>query len=148
MTEKEKIAFLWSGGKDSALALHKLLQDDSCEIVSLLTTCSEHSQRVSMHGVRVDLVERQAAMVGLPLEKMFVSPQSSENQYREYRRRLAMHLLALKARGVTSVGFGDIFLEDQRQWRENTLAGLGLKSKFPIWKRNSRDLVREFIALG
>jgi len=74
---KEKVVFCWSGGKDSALALYQLMQESSYEVVSLLTTCNEHFQRVSMHGVRLELLERQAEAIGLPLQKMFVSQRSA-----------------------------------------------------------------------
>ena len=80
---KEKIVFCWSGGKDSALALNRLLQDGRYEVVSLLTTCNEHFQRVSMHGVRLELLEQQAAAIGLPLEKVFVSQRSSNEEYQQ-----------------------------------------------------------------
>ena len=142
---KEKVVFCWSGGKDSALALYKLMQESRYEVVSLLTTCNEHFQRVSMHGVRLELLERQAEAIGLPLQKMFVSQRSSNE---EYLQRLTGHLLAYKAQGVTSFVFGDIFLEDLKRWREDNLAKLGLRGIFPIWKRDSRDLIHEFIALG
>jgi len=111
---KQRVVVAWSGGKDSALALHKLLQTGAYEVVSLLTTCNEHFQRVSMHGVRLDLLERQAEAIGLPLEKMFVSQRSSNE---EYLRKLADHLQPFKGRGVTQVVFGDIFLEDLRSCR-------------------------------
>jgi len=75
---KEKVVFCWSGGKDSALALYKLMQEGRYEVVSLLTTCNEHFQRVSMHGVRLDLLERQAEAIGLPLQKMFGQPAEIE----------------------------------------------------------------------
>jgi len=142
---KEKVVFCWSGGKDSALALFKLMQEGRYEAVSLLTTCNEHFQRVSMHGVRLELLDRQAQAVGLPLQKMFVSQRSSNE---EYLQNLTRHLLAYKAQGVSSFVFGDIFLEDLKRWREENLAKLGLRGIFPIWKRDSRDLIREFIALG
>jgi uncharacterized protein (TIGR00290 family) len=142
---KEKIVFCWSGGKDSALALHRLQVEGRYEIVSLLTTCNEHFQRVSMHGVRIELLEQQALAIGLPLEKMFVSQRSSNEEYVEKMKR---HLLAYKAQGVTRFAFGDIFLEDLKRWREENLAQLDLLGVFPIWKEDSRDLIREFIALG
>jgi uncharacterized protein (TIGR00290 family) len=142
---KEKIVFCWSGGKDSALALHRLLAEGRYEVVSLLTTCNEHFQRVSMHGVRLELVEQQARAIGLPLEKVFVSQRGSNEEYQEKMRE---RMLACKAQGVTRVAFGDIFLEDLRRWREANLAQLGLSGLFPIWKADSRDLIREFVALG
>ena len=142
---KEQIIFCWSGGKDSALALNRILHDDRYEVATLLTTCNEHFHRVSMHGVRVELLEQQAAAIGLPLEKVFVSHRSS-NQ--EYEQKMSACLLAYKARGVTACAFGDIFLEDLKRWREENLAKVGLRGVFPIWKIDSRELIREFIALG
>jgi uncharacterized protein (TIGR00290 family) len=142
---KEKVVFCWSGGKDSALGLYKLLQDGRYDVVSLLTTCNEHFQRVSMHGVRLSLLEKQANAIGLPVETMFVSQRSSNDEYLE---KLTAHLLAYKARGVTSFAFGDIFLEDLKRWREDNLAGLGLRGVFPLWKLDSGALLREFVGLG
>src|SRR5580692_4534798 len=145
MIMKEKVVFCWSGGKDSALALNRLRQDDRYEIVSLLTTCNEHFQRVSMHGVRLELLEAQAAAIGLPLEKVFVSQRSSNE---EYQQKMSACLAAYKARGVAGCAFGDIFLEDLKRWREENLARLGMHGVFPIWKEDSRELMREFFALG
>jgi uncharacterized protein (TIGR00290 family) len=140
---KEKIIFCWSGGKDSALALNRLRQDDRYEIVSLLTTCNEHFQRVSMHGVRLELLDAQAAAIGLPLEKIFVSQRSSNE---EYQQKMSACLRAHQARGVTACAFGDIFLEDLKRWREENLARVGLRGIFPLWKLDSRELIREFFA--
>jgi uncharacterized protein (TIGR00290 family) len=145
MKKKEKIVFCWSGGKDSALALHRVMAEDKYEIVSLLTTCNEQFQRVSMHGVRVELLEMQARVIGLPLQKMSVSQNGSND---EYTAKMKEHLLAYKAQGVTRLAFGDIFLEDLKRWREQNLAQLDLKGIFPIWKVDTRELIREFIALG
>jgi uncharacterized protein (TIGR00290 family) len=142
---KEKIIFCWSGGKDSALALNRILQDDRYEVTTLLTTCNEHFQRVSMHGVRLELLEQQAEAIGLPLEKVFVSQRSSNEEYQE---KMSACLLAHKALGVTGCVFGDIFLEDLKIWREENLALVGMRGIFPLWKVDSRELIREFIALG
>ncbi len=142
---KEKIVFCWSGGKDSALALNRLRKDDRYEVVSLLTTCNEHFRRVSMHGVRLELVEQQAEAIGLPLEKIFVSQRSSNE---EYQQKMSACLLAHKARGVTACAFGDIFLEDLKRWREENLARVGMRGVFPIWRMDSRELIREFFELG
>ncbi|MEI8233958.1 MAG: diphthine--ammonia ligase [Verrucomicrobiota bacterium] len=142
---KEKVVFCWSGGKDSALALHRLLQDSRYEVVSLLTTCNDHFQRVSMHGVRLELLEKQAEAIGLPLEKVFVSKQSSNE---EYQQKMSACLLAYKERGVSACAFGDIFLEDLKCWREVNLAKVGMHGIFPVWKIDTRELIREFFALG
>ena len=142
---REKIIFCWSGGKDSALALNRILRDERYEVVSLLTTCNEHFQRVSMHGVRLELLDAQAEAIGLPLEKVFVSQRSSNE---EYQQKMSACLLANKTRGVTGCVFGDIFLEDLKLWREENLARVGLHGIFPLWKIDSRELIREFITLG
>jgi uncharacterized protein (TIGR00290 family) len=139
---KEKVVFCWSGGKDSALALNRILNDPCYEVVALLTTCNEHFKRVSMHGIRVELLDRQAQAIGLPLEKIFVSGQSSND---EYQRKMSECMLAYKARGVTGCVFGDIFLEDLRLWREQNLALIGLRGVFPVWKVASHELIQEFI---
>ena len=142
---KEKVIFCWSGGKDSALALNRILRDERYEVVSLLTTCNEHFQRVSMHGVRLELLDAQAAAIGLPLEKIFVSRRSSND---EYQQKMSACLLAHQARGVTACVFGDIFLEDLKRWREENLARVGMRGIFPLWKNDSRELIREFFTLG
>lgn len=142
---REKIIFCWSGGKDSALALHKVLQEGRYEVVALLTTCSEHFQRVSMHGVRLELLEAQARAIGLPLEKVFVSQRSSND---EYQQKMGACFTKYKALGVTAVAYGDIFLEDLKSWREQSLAKLGLRGLFPIWKEDSKTLMDRFVALG
>lgn len=142
---KQKVVFCWSGGKDSALALNRIRQDDRYEVVSLLTTCNDHFQRVSMHGVRLELLDRQAQAIGLPLERVFVS-QHSTNE--EYQQKMSQCLLGYQARGVTGCVFGDIFLEDLKAWRESNLAQIGLIGVFPIWKVDSHNLMREFFQLG
>jgi uncharacterized protein (TIGR00290 family) len=144
MRLKEKALFCWSGGKDSALALYKVLQDDNIEVVALLTTLNEHFRRVSMHGVREDLLEAQAASIGLPLIKMYVS----EGTNSEYERRMEEVLLEYKSKGITKIIFGDIFLEDLRAYREANLEKVNLVAEFPLWKRNTAELINEFIELN
>src|SRR5579871_1978644 len=141
----ERVVFCWSGGKDSALALHRLQHDARYEVAGLLTTCSEEYQRVSMHGVRLDLAQMQADALGLELERVFV-PTSSSND--AYERKMTESLLAHKDRGVTGVAFGDIFLEDLKLWREAHLAKVGLQGVFPLWKNDPSALIGEFIDLG
>lgn len=142
---QDKVLFCWSGGKDSALALYRLMQDSQYDVVALLTTYNEHYQRVSMHGVSLALSELQAKSIRLPLEKVFVSERSSNE---EYSQRMGERMLEYKRRGVNTVAFGDIFLEDLRAWREANLAQIGMRAIFPLWKNDTRDLVREFSALG
>jgi uncharacterized protein (TIGR00290 family) len=142
---KEKIVLCWSGGKDSALAFHRLQQDPRYEVVSLLTTCNEDFQRVSMHGVRISLAERQAQAIGVPLDIIYLSRQASNG---EYQAKMSDYLLARKQEGVTGVAFGDIFLEDLKQWREANLATIGMRGIFPLWKENTSLLIQEFLSLG
>lgn len=141
---KPKAVFCWSGGKDSALALYKILQQDELEVVALLTTLNAKFQRISMHGVREVLLEKQAASIGLPLIKMYVS----EGSNAEYEQNMEALLLEYKSQGVTKVIFGDIFLEDLRAYRENNLNKVGLGAVFPLWKKNTSELMNEFFSLG
>jgi uncharacterized protein (TIGR00290 family) len=142
---KKPVLFCWSGGKDSCMALHELRRDPLREVVALLTTVTEGYDRISMHGVRRILLERQAAALGLPLEIVTIPPQCVNA---EYESRMEAMLLRWKNRGVTEVAFGDIFLQDLREYRENNLARVGMKTLFPVWLRPTRDLALEFIALG
>jgi uncharacterized protein (TIGR00290 family) len=142
---KEKVLFCWSGGKDSALALYRLMQDSQHDVVALLTTYSDEFQRVSMHGVSLALSEAQAQSIGLPLDKVFVSRSSSNG---EYQQKMSERMLFYKSQGVNTVAFGDIFLEDLRAWREQNLREIGMRAIFPLWKNDTNALVREFVSLG
>jgi len=142
---KEKVIFAWSSGKDSARALHELMQDSEYEVVGLMTTVVEGYDRISMHGVRIRLVEQQAESIGLPLEKVYISKESSNENYETAMRDA---LLRHKAKGVTSVAFGDLFLEDLKEYREKKLAEVGMKAVFPLWKRDTTELARSFIEQG
>jgi uncharacterized protein (TIGR00290 family) len=144
-TAARPVLFCWSGGKDSCMALHQLRRDPLREVVALLTTVTEGYDRISMHGVRRILLERQAAALGLPLEIVTIPPQCAGP---EYESRMEAMLLSWKNRGVTEVAFGDIFLEDLREYRQENLARVGMKALFPVWKRPTPELVREFTALG
>ena len=141
----EDVLFCWSGGKDSAMALHALRQASDCRVTALLTTITEEYDRVSMHGVRRALLERQAESLGLPLHPVLIPPQCINQTYEErMKEALAQHF----ARGVRRVAFGDIFLEDLRVYREKNLAQVGMQAMFPIWKRDTRELAKEFLRLG
>jgi uncharacterized protein (TIGR00290 family) len=141
----EDVLFCWSGGKDSAMALHALQSAREHRITALLTTITEEYDRISMHGVRRVLLERQAASIGLPLHAVLIPPQCINATYESrMKEALSEHL----ARGVQRVAFGDIFLEDLRVYRERNLAQLGMDALFPIWKRDTRELARDFVRLG
>jgi uncharacterized protein (TIGR00290 family) len=139
MHSPEPILFCWSGGKDSAMALHALLQHNELRVVALLTTVTEGYDRISMHGVRRELLERQARSIGLPLHEVFI-PQQCVNPIYEARMEEALRVHYDK--GVRTVAFGDIFLEDLRAYREKNLARMGMTALFPIWKRDTRELIR------
>jgi len=140
----QPILFCWSGGKDSALALHALLQQN-VPVAALLTTVTETYDRISMHGVRRELLLQQAESIGLSLHEVRIPPQCVNPIYEaRMEKALRVHF----AVGVRSVAFGDIFLEDLRVYREKNLARIGMTALFPIWKRDTRDLIRQFHADG
>jgi uncharacterized protein (TIGR00290 family) len=125
------------------MALHTLLRQTDVEIVALLTTVTEGYERISMHGVRRELLERQAQSIGLPLHEVRIPPQCVNPIYEaRMEEALRVHL----EKGVRKVAFGDIFLEDLRAYREKRLACLGMTALFPIWKRDTRELIRSFHA--
>jgi uncharacterized protein (TIGR00290 family) len=141
----ERVLVSWSGGKDSALALSELLAGGQSEVAALLTTVTRDYDRISMHGVRRSLLERQAASLGLPLEIVWISKGGSND---EYESGMAGTLLKFRDSGVTAVAFGDIFLEDLRAYREGKLRLAGMSAMFPIWKRDTRELAASFVARG
>ncbi|MGZ3524947.1 MAG: Dph6-related ATP pyrophosphatase [Thermodesulfobacteriota bacterium] len=141
----ERALFTWSGGKDSALALYELQKGNGYKVVALLTTLTEDYDRISMHGVRSILLEHQANSLGLPIEKVYISKNSPNEEYEAKMREILQKYLTA---GVSSVVFGDIFLEDLRKHREDSLAKIGMKAIFPIWKRDTVELAHEFIDLG
>jgi len=126
------------------MALHALLQQENLRVVGLLTTVTEGFERVSMHGVRRELLQRQAASIGLPLQEVRIPPQCVNPIY-EARMEAAMR--GACEQGIRKIAFGDIFLEDLRAYREKNLARVGMEAVFPIWKRDTNELSREFVHL-
>jgi uncharacterized protein (TIGR00290 family) len=141
---KEKIVLSWSGGKDSTLALYELMTQGDWEI-TMLTTITEKYERVSMHGVREYLVERQARSLGLALEKVYITPGCTNE---EYGRKMEEVMNRFKGLGIKKVAFGDIFLEDVRKYREENLKKVRMEAIFPLWGRNTREAASQFINLG
>ena len=140
-----RLALSWSGGKDSALALWALREEQGAEPGALITTVTEGYGRVSMHGVRRSLVERQAAALGLPLVEVGIPPRCPNDVY---EARMAQALASTALAGVEAVAFGDLFLEDIRAYREERLAGAGKRALFPLWGRDTGKLARTFLARG
>lgn len=145
VTKSKKALFNWSSGKDSALALYKILKNPDFKIECLLTSVNQHYKRISMHGVRTELLEAQAKSIGIPLKIMQIPEMPSMEVYEKV---MTETLSELKKQGITHSVFGDIFLEDLRKYREDKLATMGLEGVFPIWKVPTKDLIQEFIALG
>jgi uncharacterized protein (TIGR00290 family) len=135
----------WSGGKDSALALHALLTDPAIEVCGLLTTATSGYDRVSMHGVRMALVEEQAKAVSLPLTWVHIPPSASNA---DYERAMTEGLSRLTDQGIEAIAFGDLFLEDVRAYRERLASSVPIRPLFPIWGKPTAALARSFIRDG
>ncbi len=135
----------WSSGKDSAFALHEVRRAGDLEFVGLMTTLTEDYGRVSMHGVREEILDRQAEALGLPCRKVRI-PAGCVNA--DYERAMGEAVSAARADGITHVVFGDIFLEDVRAYRERMLAGTGITPVFPLWGRETTGLAREIVEAG
>lgn len=140
-----KAVFNWSGGKDSAMALHKVVQAGDPSVACLLTTVNESFDRVSMHGVRTELLEKQAESIGIPLVKAMLPEMPDMKTYEEIMNR---QMSKLKSEGIETAVFGDIFLEDLRKYREDKLAAMGVDCVFPVWKNPTGELIMQFIDLG
>ena len=140
-----KTVFHWSSGKDSALALYHLKNSSKVEVNHLVTTINKHHQRVTMHGTPVHLLEQQLIATQLPysLIELPESPSMSE-----YESLLSKHMRNLQKEGISHSAFGDIFLEDLKVYREKEMQKIGMECHFPIWQRNTKDLIAEFIDLG
>ena len=147
MSRPQDVIVAWSGGKDSALALREILLDGRYRVAALLTTVTGEYDRISMHGVRRTLLERQATSLGLPLEQVVISPGATND---EYEGNMGGTLQALRQRvpGLDTVVFGDLFLAEIRTYRERMLAGIGMRGLFPLWLRDTRALAHQFVRLG
>lgn len=140
---KTKAVMVWSGGKDSALALHKVLSEGVYELVALLSTFSNKTKRLSMHGVAVSVIREQAKQIGLPLKEMYFE----EATHEAYEDSLRNEIEYFKKQGVSAMIFGDIFLEDLRRYREKNLIAYDMQAVFPLWKENTEELIQKFIQL-
>ncbi|PGL71072.1 diphthine--ammonia ligase [Bacillus sp. AFS055030] len=141
---KKKIAVSFSG-KDSTLALHDLLHSGEFEVVVLIASVTEGYNRTSIHGVRVELLEAQATSIGLPLKKIWIPENCSNEKYQEIMTKIN---LELKEQGIEYIAFGDLFLEDVRKYREDMLKPLGIKPIFPLWGEGTSIVIERFISLG
>lgn len=143
---KDRVILSWSGGKDSAMALHALLESGRYEVVSLLTTVSEQYGRVSHHGVRVELLEQQAEALGICLHKLYLP--GAFCSFEDYEAIMTKAMLEYSNKGILIVAFGDVFLQNLRQYREYNLAKVGMKAIFPNWQMDTTELFQNFVGLG
>ena len=139
--KKKPIILSWSGGKDCSYCLHKLLLGGEYEIKFLLSTMNGRYKRLSMHGIREELIEAQSKCIGIPLRNVYVFGTSNE----EYEEQMGKMLAELKSEGLDTIAFGDIFLEDLRTYREEKLKALAMHAIFPLWKSDTRLLLQDFI---
>lgn len=139
-----KAALFWSGGKDAAASLHRVGAENVYEVCYLITTLNAEYHRISMHGVRETLLDRQAMAIGIPLMKMRVSKATNE----DYEVQFAVMMAALRQEGIQYIIYGDIFLEDIRSYREKLLQQHGLTGVFPLWKLDSQQLIQSFLKSG
>jgi uncharacterized protein (TIGR00290 family) len=142
-----RVLLSWSGGKDSSLTLAALRADPRYEVVALLTSITRGYDRISIHGVRRELLEAQAASIGLPLIEIPLEPKSSNDQYEAAFLESLEHAREMFP-GLRLIAFGDLFLEDVRAYRERLVEGAGWEPLFPIWRPDTGELAREFITAG
>ncbi|OIQ18908.1 MAG: hypothetical protein BM556_06400 [Bacteriovorax sp. MedPE-SWde] len=145
MKDKKKVVLFWSGGKDSAMALKRIKENPNLEIVSLVSTFDALSSEIKYHGVPEVLITQQAQLLGLPLIRVYL-PQDCTNE--QYQEALDKYLRLFKAKGVELVAFGDIHLEDIRKYREELLAPYELEAYFPLWKEDPKALFSELLTSG
>ena len=142
----KRVVVSWSGGKDSAWTLHTLRQQpEKYLVIGLLTTINQRFNRIAMHGVRRELLEQQAQTAGLPL---WVVPLPSPSTNEHYERRMTNALCFLKRLGIDAVAFGDLYLEDIRQYREAKFGNCGLELLFPVWGLKTRHLAEQILGAG
>ena len=135
----------WSGGKDSCLALYEIQKSSDYRIAALLTTITREYDCISMHGVRRELLETQAASLGLPLHPILISKEASNE---EYELEMTRAFNEYREHGINSVVFGDLFLEDIKAYRDQFLARHKMKGLYPVWQRNTTSFIKKFIELG
>lgn len=140
--DRKRVMVSWSGGKDSMLALHQLMQDEDVEVVGLMTNFTTTEKMVKMHFVPKMLIQQQADALNLPVYVVELSPEADNEEFREATKKVLSH------EAVDAVAFGDIFLEDVRAFREEVCAAAGAEAIFPLWHRSPRDMASEFLELG
>jgi uncharacterized protein (TIGR00290 family) len=142
--DSKKVLLFWSGGKDSTMAL-QYLKRSGHQVLGLVSTINKKTNEINFHGVKESLLVKQSQILGIPLQRIFMPDQCTDIQYKEtLKNALAPYL----NKGITDLAFGDIFLEDIRKFKEDFLHGLGYTCHFPLWKKDTTELAKEFISLG
>ena len=141
------VLMAWSGGKDSTLALERLLADTNYRVAGLVTTVTAGYDRIAIHGVRRSILRRQVAGLGLPLIEAEIPPQASNEIY-EAAFAKALEHARQREPGLDTIAFGDLYLADVRAYRENLLQRLGWRGRYPIWGENTAKLARYFVGRG
>ena len=139
----KKAVFNWSGGKDSALALQNVLEEKEFEVIALLTTMNEESQKSSMHSIPLEILERQAESIGIPLYAV-----TSSTMLKNYEEKMAEAVNHFKEQGVKHFIFGDIFLSDVKAYRESKLQPLGIEVVEPLWEKTSQEVIDDILRSG
>lgn len=142
---QKKIILSWSGGKDACLALHYLMQSPEYEIDHLHTVIGEDTNRVGMHGIKKELIEAQAKSLKLPLKISYLPSDKSNISYEQVMLEYTEYCAA---KGVNTIAFGDIFLEDLKNYREEKMGEVGMKCLFPLWRKDTKNVINEFLDLG
>ncbi len=145
LPQKPKAVFNWSGGKDSALALTKILQEGTYEVVTLLTTISQESKRSSLHAIPTNLLQKQATCLGIPIRLVELTEKASLRSYEETMKQAITPYLQA---GITHFIFGDIFLEEIKKYREQQLSPYGIQVIEPLWGKTSQEIIAEFLDSG
>ena len=143
--EKKKAVLNWSGGKDSAHALYKVLQSDEYEIVALLTTTNSHTQLSTMHNIPLELLRAQSESIGIPVEVVGLRPKGNME---DYSAQMAAVAKRYKEMGVTHFIYGDIFLHDIRKYREEQLQPFGIEVVEPLWGPSSEEVMEAYLQTG
>jgi len=141
----KKAFFNWSSGKDSALALYKILEQKEYDVQTLLTNVNEDFSRISMHGLREELLDEQVKQIGLPIEKLYFPADVTMDMYND---KMRTKLTDFKSKGLDYSIFGDIFLEDLKKYRDTKLTEVSLTGVYPIWKIETKNVIKEFLDLG
>ena len=144
-TANTKVLMSWSGGKDSCIALYEIQRTQDYLVTALLTTLTRDYDRISMHGVRRELLEEQASSLGVPLHQVFISKDATNDEYEmSMGEAFSLH----REQGIGSIVFGDLFLEDIRTYREQFLARHNMRGLFPVWQRDTTSFIKNFLELG